>query len=160
MKISNEQIVALQETIARRKEKAATGDFENLLQQTISTRQVQGVAPLSGVQNLQSTAQALQGAEQLLGAENQTAKTDGGFGLELENILGSLEAYSRNLGKAEKADLRLAHAQLETMSKGLEALKESFPEMHEQNPELAGLFTELEVLATTERFKFNRGDYL
>ncbi len=160
MKISTEQIVALQETIARRKDQAKTGEFESLLHETLDTRQAQGVAPI-GTQGLQNNPlSSLKNLEQVLGVENVGAEISPELASKLEAILGDFEAYAATIGKSGTPDLRLAHAQLETMSQGLSILQESFPEMQEQDPELAGMFNELAVLATTERFKFNRGDYL
>ncbi len=166
MKISSEQLVALQESIARRKSQTPAEGFESLLQGTLGQGQAQGVA--SGI-DLQApllnnfvAAQIVEGTEQ----SEETGATAAAMGApqeaarQMEGIFANLEAYAATLGANGQANLRTANEQLDSMTGKLAALKAAFPGMQEEMPEIAAMVNELDVLATTERFKFNSGDYL
>ncbi len=166
MKISSEQLVALQESIARRKSQAPAEGFESFLQETLGQGQAQGVAsgidPQSPLLNAFVAAQLVEGPEQsgetgatgaVMGAPHEAAR-------QMEGIFANLEAYAATLGANGQPHLRTANEQLDSMTGKLAALKAAFPGMQEEMPEIAAMVNELDVLATTERFKFNRGDYL
>jgi hypothetical protein len=79
----------------------------------------------------------------------------------LNGLLDELTAYALELG-GRGDPLRSAHGRLEGIESRLNALKAdpAAGQVLAQNRGLAGIANELEVLAATERFKFNRGDYL
>ncbi len=70
------------------------------------------------------------------------------------------ESYVNVLSTPGNAgNLRDAYGFLESVETQVATLKaESGPAL-EQNPNLANIVNELDVLTTTEKFKFNRGDY-
>jgi hypothetical protein len=92
-----------------------------------------------------------------LSQEDAAGAVSGG----LNGLLNELTAYALELGRGG-APLRDAHGRLEDIESRLTALKAdpAAGQVLAQNRGLAGIANELEVLAATERFKFNRGDYL
>ena len=80
---------------------------------------------------------------------------------EIADILDVAEEYGALLagrnGSGE-VNLKSAYNLLEGISSSLAELKKSFSGL-ENNPALAGIVNELEVMASTEKFKMNRGDY-
>lgn len=77
----------------------------------------------------------------------------------ITDTLGLWDSYSRVLG-ANRSDssLRDAYAVLEDINAQVANLRENGT--RGQNPGLDAILNELEIMAATERFKFNRGDYL
>jgi len=80
----------------------------------------------------------------------------------LEGLLDELAAYARELDGRGDSHLRGAYGRLESIESRLNALKAdpAAGQALALNQNLAGILNELEVLAATEKFKFNRGDYL
>jgi hypothetical protein len=76
----------------------------------------------------------------------------------VDNVLTELEGYAAQLGRDEAADLRSAFASLRSAQDGINGFRARFPGVSGGAAE--ELINELDVLATTENFKFNRGDYL
>ncbi|MDR0239004.1 MAG: hypothetical protein LBI88_02085 [Deltaproteobacteria bacterium] len=76
-------------------------------------------------------------------------------------LLDSLNAYVNALS-AHGADgnLKAIYPLLEGLEQQMGVLKQEAAPFKEKNAGLAGLINELEVLTTTEKFKFNRGDYI
>ena len=93
--------------------------------------------------------------EQSAGFESKAMDT-------LDNLLTRWENYAHQLA-AEPGGLRHANGILEEISTEIGALKANWPQQSPPQPVapgLRGVLDELEVLAVTERIKFNRGDYL
>jgi hypothetical protein len=160
MKISSEQVRILQEQEALRGKPARGGaEFSDLLARQLNPAGTQGPGmsgplaaagpvaaplPLSGLQDAQGQAEpALQEA---------AARLDGMFSI--------MESYAARIGSGNDADLRGAYALLQDMSSQVTDFKDRFPNAAREQPVLAALLNEVDVLATTETFKFNRGDYL
>ena len=80
----------------------------------------------------------------------------------LDHLLSRWEKYAHQL-TADPQGLRHANGILEDISTEINALKANWPQQTPPLPlaqDLRGVLDELEVLAVTERIKFNRGDYL
>jgi len=80
----------------------------------------------------------------------------------LDNLLSQWENYSRQL-VAEPHGLRHAHDTLSRISSQIGELKADWSQEGSAaapGSALRGMLDELEVLAVTERIKFNRGDYV
>ncbi|MBR4742531.1 MAG: hypothetical protein IK079_06530 [Desulfovibrio sp.] len=71
------------------------------------------------------------------------------------------DSYAQTLGSSKENDaLKNASSILDTITKQVAQLKSNAASMQAQNSGLNSLINELEIMATTERTKFNRGDYL
>ncbi len=81
---------------------------------------------------------------------------------EIADILDIVEEYGTVLAGRDgsgEVNLKSAYNLLEGITSSTSELKKSFAGLA-NNPALAGIVNELEVMATTEKFKLNRGDYL
>jgi len=80
---------------------------------------------------------------------------------KVENLLDKWDQYAQNLTSAPgQANLKKAYGVLEDIDGTVQQIKGENPDLAQQHPALQGMVSELEVLAVTERIKFNRGDYL
>ena len=79
---------------------------------------------------------------------------------QLSGLLDGFDAYAQVLGSGNEQNLKAAYAALEELSGTVSTLKGSLSDVAAKYPGLNDVLNELEVLAHTEQFKFNRGDYL
>ena len=162
MKITNEQLRALQEAEGRRLKTSKAGDeFGALFTRQLDAEQPQGSAALDNAAPLTSGLRSVP----LAGIMDESALSDSQSeereaAGQMENMFGSLERYADELARNNKADLRRAYGMLEDMSNQIAGFKSRFPNAGAEQPELAAMVNELDVLVTAETFKFNRGDYL
>ncbi len=70
------------------------------------------------------------------------------------------ESYVNTLRTPREGNLRDAYNALEDVASHVQTLKQQSEPLLKQNDNLAGIVNELDILTTTEKFKFNRGDYL
>jgi hypothetical protein len=79
----------------------------------------------------------------------------------IDNLLSQWENYAHQLASAPQG-LRGAHDLLSRISTEIGELKDNWPQGGVAAPEagLRSMLDELEVLAVTERIKFDRGDYI
>ncbi|MEF2145653.1 MAG: hypothetical protein V3573_09430 [Desulfovibrionaceae bacterium] len=156
MKIHPEQIEGVRQGQQAQADKARQVDkgFGDLLSREVAksgkTQQSSGampVAPLGLNPLLNVTA-----VQQVQSVDSTQAAA------QVEQVLGQVEAYAAKLGSVapDGAGLREAHAALQDMRDNVDGLKS----LAAAQPGLQGIVNELEVLARTEEFKFNRGDYL
>ena len=78
----------------------------------------------------------------------------------LESLLSEWENYAATLQSSGDKNLRPAFGVLEEIESGLKEIKDKWPTLTKDHPGLKSVVDELEVMAVTERIKFNRGDYL
>ncbi len=79
---------------------------------------------------------------------------------QASGALDMWESYVNVLGTPGNAgNLRSAYGILEGVEAQVATLKAESGAAIKHNPNLASIVNELDVLATTEKFKFNRGDY-
>lgn len=165
MKIRNEQIEALQqqEQAKSKKHRDDNGLFEDMLSQEVHRNgtgaesaghpagpRPGGLLGIGGLLNVQSSA-----------SPRAAEATEQGLMDKLDSLLDRWENYADTLGsEAAGENLRKAYGMLEDISEGVNQLREVMPDLAEKNPELNALVSEVEVLAATEQFKFNRGDYI
>ncbi|MDR1686918.1 MAG: hypothetical protein LBR82_10895 [Desulfovibrio sp.] len=160
MKISNEQQQAVQEIRTQRPaEQHADAGFDRILTRELGNGPAQGTEA-SGRADLHIPPRILPGLE--AGRVDGTGAALPAFSEEaadmVEDVLTKLEGYAAQLGRAEAADLRTAFASLRNVQEGISGFRERFP--GESAGTAGELIDELDVLAVTETFKFNRGDYL
>ena len=79
---------------------------------------------------------------------------------KVDNLLDKWDQYAQNLqGTSGSADLKKAYGVLQDIDGTVQQLKGDNPDLAQAHPALQGVVSELEVMAVTERIKFNRGDY-
>ena len=105
-------------------------------------------------------------SQMLLGATGQTDEANPTEDVlqeaftQASGTLDMWDSYVSTLGDAgNNGSLRQAYALLQGIDGQVASLKENTAGLRGQNPGLDTLVNNLEVLATTEKFKFNRGDY-
>lgn len=78
----------------------------------------------------------------------------------LASGLDGLDSYAKGLGDQSSDGLRRAWSVLESLDGTIAGMRQDLGKLSQPNAELESMLNELEVLAATEKFKFNRGDYL
>jgi|GEM_PF-1051871 DNA repair ATPase RecN len=155
MKITPEQINQLrnQEQNQQRTQKSQE-DFARLLNQEAekANKTDSAQAGKSGNRENISSSTYLQ-VSLLNNNPSQSAAMD-----NLDDILSKWEKYADQLN-SPKSSLKEAYSGLEEISRAVEDMKGKVdPDKH--GSEIQNILNELDVMATTEMMKFNRGDYL
>lgn len=76
----------------------------------------------------------------------------------MDGVLNQLDQYAAKLGSPD-VSLRSVYEELQGVGQQMDQLRNTMQSQGTSSPELDALYSELEVLATTETFKLNRGDY-
>lgn len=168
MEINAEQLEALlrvqeQQAHNARKPSGQPGVFDAVFTQQLSGQDA-GAAAASP---LPPGAQTALYSQILLNDASASAATDPDaavFQAAFDQASGTLDmwdAYAKTLGSSGKdASLREAYAILEGIDSEVARIRQDTSGVRGKNQGLDSLLNELEVLAATEKFKFNRGDYL
>lgn len=155
MKIHPDQLQAIEQEQAKSKaaSKADKG-FGDILSQELegneqtSETQSASLPPLgSTISSNVLAAQATTGESSESGQEVMD---------RLENLLGEWDSYASNI---DSSDLKQANESLENIENEVASLKENLSS-DTTDEDTQSVLNEVELLATTERFKFNRGDYI
>ena len=81
--------------------------------------------------------------------------------LQASGLLESMNAYVNALSaRGTDGNLKAIYPLLEGLEQQMGALKQGAVPLEARHAGLASLINELEILTTTEKFKFNRGDYI
>ncbi len=161
-----EALLSQQELLAKKSASANNGagaGFASAFAEQVTLGDAVGGAqqdmPTVGVQTSMVQQMLLQNAENVA-----ASGTDSSVQSVLEQASGTLdmwESYSNKLrAPGAEGNLREAYSLLEGIESQVSSLKSASKETLEQNPELASLVNELEVMSVTEKVKFNRGDYI
>jgi len=79
---------------------------------------------------------------------------------QASGLLDSMNAYVDALSaRGADGNLKAIYPLLEGLERQMGVMKQGAAPLEAKHAGLAGLMNELEVLMTTEKFKFNRGDY-
>jgi hypothetical protein len=153
MKITSDQLAALQ------------------LQQKNAARNVSGEGFAQALaQELQSGSAVQAGAaaqptgpvvrlDQALQAAMLTQPTEQTIMDKMSSLLSKWENYSQIIGEAN-GDLREGYNLLADIRQDIREVKSDLAQNPGLGSSLESMVEELDILATTEEFKFNRGDYL
>jgi hypothetical protein len=80
---------------------------------------------------------------------------------QASGLLDSVDAYVNALSaRGADGNLKAIYPLLEGLERQMGVLKQGAAPLEAKHAGLASLINELEVLTTTEKFKFNRGDYV
>ena len=153
MKITPDQLAALQLQQKNTARNQSGEGFAQALAQELtpgsSSEAGAAACPASPVVRLD---QALQAA--MLQTPNEQTVME-----KMDALLSKWENYSRVIGAAD-GDLREGYSLLSDIRHDIREVKDSLATASAAEQGLAPMIEELDILATTEEFKFNRGDYL
>jgi hypothetical protein len=169
MKIQNTQPLGIQEPeLQRAKNPQAPGEFDRLFNREVQSdaaeqakdaaRAAETRTGLHDIGNpaLLEARNARESAATARFAEQAQREADA---QEMEGMFAALDSYAGQLAQNGKANMRQAYSLLENLAGSIADFRARHAGMEQNQPELAALVNELDVLATTETFKFNRGDY-
>ncbi|MCL1915831.1 MAG: hypothetical protein FWG17_03890 [Desulfovibrionaceae bacterium] len=155
MKIRNDPLQISQEQGEIRRKTDLEG-FESLLARELQQVQDSQTAPAPEIaQSASVLTTRIRTAQEVTALPEDTDKE--AFMTRLDELLGQWEQYAATLNDSSGAALKNIHHLLGDLGGQISGLKASMPE---SAAGLRGLVNELEVLAITEEFKLNRGDYL
>lgn len=161
MKITTEQLRALQENEARRTQQPqAAGDFSDLLTRQLGSDSSAPALDAAGLDRPLAPPAVLSPNLVQLSADAEATALSEEAGTRMESMFDTLENYAGEMARNDGADMRSAYATLQQMSSQIAEFKDRFPNAATEQPEMSSMLNELDVLTTTEIFKFNRGDYL
>ena len=169
MNINTDQLEALlrlqeQQAATLRKQAGQQGQgFEALLAQELgmggAVDSGQPLAPGSAQSGLISQM-LLQGTAPAQAIDPDAAVLQAAFA-QASGTVDMWDGYARAIGSAgEGSSLKDAWTMLEGIETQVARLRQDTAGVRGQNPGFDSLLNELEVLTATEKFKFNRGDYL
>lgn len=153
MKVTLDQLAALQH---QQKNAARTtpdqGFAQALAQELESGTPAQSITGATPVVPAVRLDQAMQ-TTQLLNPTEQTVMD------KMDALLSQWENYSQIIGTKD-GSLREGYTLLADIKQNIQSVKEDLAHKSSQGSRLANMVEELDILTTTEEFKFNRGDYL
>ncbi len=79
---------------------------------------------------------------------------------EIEDSLSGLDEYTKSLQNIRSGgDLKQAWQSLFAFSQSVDSLRQNYASLSQQDSSLDAMINDLEIMAVTETYKFNRGDY-
>lgn len=167
MKVNNTAIEALlqqQEQAATRRTGGDNSAFEAALAQEMGTSETAGAAampPMPGANRAGLISRMLLGeTEESSALSPEEAVFEEAFS-QASGALDLWDSYTQALGSSRaESSLRDAYALLEGIDDTVSSLRKDTSSLRGRNPGFDSLLNELEILTTTEKIKFNRGDYL
>ena len=164
MKINNQHLEALRQVQEQSLKVGVTkpsgmGEFAKTLAQELGAAETPGIN--AGVTRQVSLGELAAGMGISLPTTAVGADMDATEAMiQLSGLLDGFDVYAQILGSGGEKNLKTAYTALEQLSGMVAALRSSLSDVVAKHPGLNDVFNELEVLAHTEQFKFNRGDYL
>ena len=157
MKIHPDQIEGVQPEQTQRKNKANQPGqaFGEILNQEVA--KPDAPAPMQGTMPPQ-IMNPLIASEATSGVQRVDAATTAVAG-QVESILDKWDSYGATLA-GPQGGLKSAYGTLDEIASEVAALKNGQPDLAATQPGLQSIVDELDTLTATERFKFNRGDYV
>ena len=148
--------------------------FEEVLLQQIGGAQTQTDAVGKDSSLLQALADPLRLANigtSILGGLEKTDSSPDSMEADvdqlMQNLMGgfatsmdSFADFASSLNNQNPGALKNAWNVLDNLDSNLASLRQEMGRLPQPNADLEAVLNELEILAVTERFKFNRGDYL
>jgi hypothetical protein len=153
MKITPDQLAALQ-LQQKNKARSATGEgfAQALAEELDSGSGAKAGAAATSTAPMARLDQTLQAA--MLNKPTGQTLMD-----KMDTLLSKWENYSQIIGTAD-GNLREGYSLLADIRQDIRAVKSDLAQNPERGEGLETMVEELDILATTEEFKFNRGDYL
>lgn len=158
MKIQTDQLTGL--TPATEKTSEATspsGAFASILAKEVDGSATQETGLTAPV--LMSTCSAIAGAQDSEAVTASASADESAAMNDMHTLLDQWDDYADQLaGGSGEDSLKTAYGMLESIQSGVQQLKEDLPA--DVSAGLGSMVNELEVMATTEKIKFDRGDYV
>lgn len=137
--------------------------FEDILQSAMqepdATRLDEGIS----LANLERSPQNMRiEAEDIerLQASEEAASSRQRLLNEIENSLSSLDMYTQSVQSQNASyNLKQAWQGLTAFNQSVNDLRQNYASLSEQDSSLDAMINDLEIMAVTETYKFNRGDY-
>ncbi|GAU09398.1 hypothetical protein [Desulfoplanes formicivorans] len=163
MKIQTEQ---LQHLVDKQTSKVSgrkdTAGFDDLLAREMQEKGSQAATKATEPQATQATAPPSSG---ILGLHSLFATQQVNPSVShqelmntMDGVLNQLDQYAAKLGSPD-VSLRSVYEELQGVGQQMDQLRQTMQAQGTSSPELDALYSEMEILATTETFKLNRGDY-
>lgn len=160
------QAIQAQQTEARKKVASPSSGFESMLSSQLSEK-----ANVSAGSNAQLSAKMTMAPDlagniafqsNLIGndLDNADKVKLGAMAAGVDQVLNGFENYASRLASGGTGSLKTAHSLLQDLSQSVKTLRIDTEGLSTKNPSMESILNELDVIATTERFKFNRGDYI
>ena len=159
MKISNEQLRIMQESELRKAQQQGKlgGEFGDIFARQLEQARAPASPTGHPLMSVRTAAQ-LHPVEQAAAVQGLFSSNEAAT--RMDGMFTSFERYAEQIARSETGSLREAYGLLQEVSGQIAGFRAAFPDAEEAMPEMALLLNELNVLMTTETFKFNRGDYL
>lgn len=165
MKITPEQLAALQREAQKQQsgQTESLEDFQKMLDQEVNKSsgalgttgsQQAGKVPSLDINSLHTLIQT-SGTSGIL--EQQTSGQQ--IMEQVDELLDKWENYAQQLQQPDQG-LKKGYQTLEEIDSAVKLLQENMPESGTNNEQIKPLLNELEIMAVTEKIKFNRGDYM
>lgn len=152
MKITLDQLAALQLQQQKNTARPTSGEgFALALNQEMNLG-----TPIQSGQSV-PMAMPLVGLDQALQAAMLNKPTEQTVMNKMDSLLSQWENYSQTIG-APNGSLRDGYTQLAAIRENIQEVRGDMA--HSPANGLQSILEELDILTTTEEFKFNRGDYL
>lgn len=176
MKINSEleRILLAQQQAQQVKPKSADSSaaFEDILQNAMqkpdATRANEEISLSSlalsaqlqsmGIEN--ETIASTQNVSEVSETDTDAAYTRSALMADIENSLSSLDMYTQSVQSQNASfDLKRAWQGLTAFNQSVNDLRQNYASLSEQDSSLDAMINDLEIMAVTETYKFNRGDY-
>ena len=171
MKINSEleRILLAQQQAQQAKTKSADSStaFEDILQSamqkpdaTNANEEISLSTLALSAQNMGIENETIASTQSASEADSETAYTWRALIADIENPLSSLDMYTQSVQSQNAAfDLKQAWQGLTAFNRSVNDLRQNYASLSEQDSSLDAMINDLEIMAVTETYKFNRGDY-
>ena len=157
MKITSDQLAALQQEQKNTTQTKTGEGFAQILSQEMQSDSTTSSGALSGAVPIAGLGQTLQ-ATMLLNSASTTTPTEQTVMEKMDSLLTQWENYSQAIGSSD-GSLKEGYHLLADIRQNIQEVKGNLAQTSTEQG-LSDMVEELDILATTEEFKFNRGDYL
>lgn len=158
MKIRPDQIEGIQpeQTQRRTATQSTSGQaFGEFLNQEIGKGETPAAAAAAAPPLMMNPMFATGALDQVQSVDETGAAVAG----QVESILDKWDSYAATL-QTSGGSLKDAYGTLDEIASGVEAIRTDEPDLAATHPDLKSIVDELDAMTATERFKFNRGDYI
>jgi len=165
MKIQPDQINALTQDATEKSKAIRSGDAENPFGDILA-KEVGAAASRAAPSSAPPLSGGLVGVSGLFGADEvesagNLSEKERAVMENVDVLLNQWENYAEQLASGDEgAGLKQAYGVLENIETGVKKIKDDLPGIGSASSDLESLVNELEVMAVTEKIKFNRGDYI